>query len=144
MLIPLGVSIHYGEAAGMLFSSPWESRLHSELSCGWCHSGGRKYLAGRVFYKCHLADSGCIHVCAAIYFAETLPSFTDAFESMSGLTTTGANVLSMLKHNPMEYCSGAVSSTGWGYGHNRSVHCRPSKYWGGSARLFNAKVQDRQ
>jgi trk system potassium uptake protein TrkH len=144
MLIPLGVSIHYGE-------TDWHAFLISmgiTFTLGivmWLVSFGRKKVFGRkeCFASVTLGWIVAAFMCALPFvFAETLPSFTDAFfESMSGLTTTGASVLSNVEAQPhgILFWRSLLNWLG-GMGIIVLFIAVLPNIGAGSARLFNAEV----
>ncbi|ABW69020.1 TrkH family potassium uptake protein [Desulfosudis oleivorans] len=101
MVLPLGVSLYFGEAGVW----PFVYAMAVTVSCGLLLIAG--FRAGRGEMISHREGMAIVAFCWAgagffgalpFYFGNAIPSFTNAlFESISGFTTTGASVLSNIE-----------------------------------------------
>ena len=117
MLVPAGVSLLYRDGATTAFLLAFAITLITGLAC-WLPV--RKQRA-----ELRIRDGFLVTVLfwAVLGFYGSFPlmlsdqpelSFTDAvFESLSGLTTTGATVIQGLDDLPAPSCCTASSSSGW-------------------------------
>jgi len=104
MLPPVGVSLYYGDGGHGAFLISFAVTLGTGLACGLAAIGERRDLRVREGFVVVVAFWTVLAVFGAIPFAlvdtHTL-SVTDAFfETMSGLTTTGATVLTGIDDLP--------------------------------------------
>ncbi len=103
MLVPMGVALHYGENTFLTFGAAGFVTLASGLALWLSMRGERELRSGDGFLITALFYLGLgLFGAIPIYFADaTDMSFTDAaFESLSGLTTTGATVITGLDELP--------------------------------------------
>lgn len=115
MLLPLAVSLIYGESCSLSFviSAAAAAVVGAALKF-FCRSDSKNLYTRDGLAIVALSWIG-ISLFGALPFviSGSIPSFIDAFfETVSGFTTTGASILRMLKRSATVYCSGAASRIG--------------------------------
>jgi trk system potassium uptake protein TrkH len=136
MLFPLLVSDLTADAAAAAFHWAMGITFLSGLAMTLLTMGVRRELTPRDGYLLASLTWIILTAFAALPLLFQLPdlSLTDAyFEAMSGLSTTGATVLTGLDDRRTRSTSGATSSTGWAAWGSSSWPWRSSRYWASAA-----------